>query len=162
MKHPSMHKMHRSRNKWTGRNSRHHGPWWDARLCAQPRTAVRPLASAGCSVFLLRLLVFRPFCCCFCLIIPMYLDILSTRIHSLYISIFILRVLERERGSGEELRGIRCRASIKRFKNRHLDEQILPSPLFSHLQLMFSNFTFILQFDLQFYASLSIIFSICC
>ena len=29
----------------------HHGPWWDARLCAQPRTAVRPLASAAVPFF---------------------------------------------------------------------------------------------------------------
>jgi len=95
------------------------------------RTAVRP---GGASNFAIFRVAFRlpAIFALFCLIMPTYLDILGTQFtpntlpFAFYLHLSFRLALERERGSGEELRGIRCGALIERFKNRHLDEQFLP------------------------------------
>jgi len=107
-------------------------PVVEGRTVVRPgRTTVRPGSAAAVRVFLLRLFVFRRFLLCFCFKMPMYLDLRSTQFipntlpFAFYLHLSFRLVLERERGSGEELSGIRYRASIERFKNRLLDEQIL-------------------------------------
>ena len=99
-----------------------HGPWWwDARLCALHARPCVPWCARLLRVFRvffvpLRLpTVFATFC--------LYIADVSkpnsypNSSHSnLHLHSQIRLVLERERGSGEELRGIRCRASIERLR----------------------------------------------
>ena len=145
----------------TGRDTAHHGlPVVGARtVVPQPRTAVRPWCIRF-FLFFVRLFIFRRFLLCFALIMLMYLDLFNTQFipntlpFAFYLHLSFRLVLERERRSGEELRGIhaglRSRDSRTRF---WLSNLFSFSSLFSSLVLYFCWFVLNTRsFDLGLYA----------
>jgi len=118
-------------------------PQWPprpARGGCHGQAMVRPMAVVarvfpGCAVFLRVPLRLPTVFALFCLYIAMYLDIQRHPIHSIAITFSIFHsfrlVLERERGSGEELRGFHTGLRSK-DGNAFLDELFFPvSFLFS-------------------------------
>ena len=139
----------RKRRDWAGQwppragRGRVHGPWWwGAQSCA--------LVVRGCLGVFAWLFVFRRFLLCFCFIIPMYVDLMSTQFipntlhsHPLSFPRVLELILERKRGSGEDLRGFHT-GFDRDFQNAFWLSFSFPSPLFSQSNFMLCNFAFIL------------------